>query len=159
MADDKSAIERRILDLLDQALQESGDNPGLWIRQQSNIPEDIKKGALEFLKFDDKAGINIQTGQALSGVDIDYPVPEHIGGYKIESVIGQGGMGTVFRASRDQGDFNHNVAIKVIKPGVVNDSLIEKFDRERQLLAGLTHPNIARLYDGGTTLNLSLIHI
>ena len=153
MADDKSAIERRILDLLDQALQESGDNPGLWIRQQSNIPEDIKKGALEFLKFDDKAGINIQTGQALSGVDIDYPVPEHIGGYKIESVIGQGGMGTVFRASRDQGDFNHNVAIKVIKPGVVNDSLIEKFDRERQLLAGLTHPNIARLYDGGTTLN------
>ncbi|MBD0425646.1 serine/threonine protein kinase [Aquisalinus flavus] len=78
-------------------------------------------------------------------------MPETIGAYRITGIIGQGGMGTVFRGQRMSGDFEHDVAIKVIKPKVLSDELVERFARERQTLARLSHPNIARLYDGGTT--------
>ena len=60
-------------------------------------------------------------------------------------------MGSVWLAERADRDFDHEVAIKVIKPGVLSDSLVERFRRERQILAQLNHPNIARLYDGGQT--------
>ena len=60
-------------------------------------------------------------------------------------------MGSVYRGERMTGDFAHVVAIKIIKPGLLSEALVERFQRERQLLAGLSHPNIAQLYDGGET--------
>lgn len=77
--------------------------------------------------------------------------PEQIGDYRIVELIGRGGMGSVYRGERISGDFAHIVAIKVIKPGLLSEALVERFQRERQTLAGLVHPNIAQLYFGGET--------
>ena len=59
-------------------------------------------------------------------------------------------MGAVYTGKRDVGDFDHDVAIKVIRPGILSETLIERFETERQILAKLNHTGIARLFDGGT---------
>ena len=73
-----------------------------------------------------------------------------IGHYVIEKEIGRGGMGAVYRASRAD-DFEKRVAVKLIKRGFDTDEIIHRFERERQILAALDHPNITRLLDGGAT--------
>jgi len=60
-------------------------------------------------------------------------------------------MGSVHLGERDSGDFQHMVAIKLIKPGLLNPRLVERFEHERNVLAALSHPNIAQLFDGGAT--------
>lgn len=92
----------------------------------------------------------IQTGGAMNAVHIE-ATPERIGAYKITGLIGRGGMGSVYRAERDAGDFTRTVAIKVIKAGLFSPEAVRRFQTERQTLATLTHPNIAALYDGGET--------
>src|SRR5688500_10891139 len=72
-----------------------------------------------------------------------------IGNYKIIREIGRGGMGAVYLAERE--DFHQKVALKIIKRGMDTDEIIRRFEREREVLASLNHPNIARLLDGGTT--------
>src|SRR5436190_15939991 len=71
------------------------------------------------------------------------------GHYRILQEIGRGGMGTVFAALRDDGEFEQKAAIKIIKHGLNTFDIVRRFRRERQILASLTHPNIARLLDGG----------
>lgn len=71
-----------------------------------------------------------------------------IGPYRIVRQLGHGGMGTVFLATRDTEEFEQRVAIKLVRGG---ESLVQRFRKERQILAALEHPNIARLIDGGTT--------
>lgn len=71
------------------------------------------------------------------------------GNYRIIREIGSGGMGTVFLAERDDGEFTMQVALKVVRQSLADTAIIERFRRERQILAGLRHPNIAALYDGG----------
>ncbi len=78
------------------------------------------------------------------------PLPlERIGPYRLISEIGHGGMGTVYLAERD-GDFHQRVAIKVVR-GLLGADGLRRFRAERQILASLQHPSIARLLDGGTT--------
>ena len=73
-----------------------------------------------------------------------------IGRYTITGLIGKGGMGAVYRAVRED-DFRMQVAIKLLKRGTDTDAALGRFRAERQILAGLQHPNIARLLDGGAT--------
>ncbi|HKV09244.1 MAG TPA: serine/threonine-protein kinase [Thermoanaerobaculia bacterium] len=73
-----------------------------------------------------------------------------IGAYRIVRELGRGGMGTVYEAVRD-GDFDRRVAVKVLRRGMDSEDVLRRFATERQILASLDHPNIARLYDGGTT--------
>jgi hypothetical protein len=80
---------------------------------------------------------SLQTGGA-GGLLEDEPPPERIGAYRIASLIGRGGMGSVYRAERMTGDFTHVAAVKIIRPGPASDALAERFRRERQLLAGLS---------------------
>lgn len=76
---------------------------------------------------------------------------KHFGKYRIISEIGHGGMGTVFLAERDDGEFSMKVALKIVRQSIADSQIIERFKRERQILAGLKHPNIAALYDGGVS--------
>src|SRR5258708_4391542 len=76
---------------------------------------------------------------------------QQIGSYKIISELGHGGMGTVYLAARADESFDKQVALKLIKRGMDSDAIIKRFVMERQILANLDHPNIARLIDGGTT--------
>ncbi|HTW66351.1 MAG TPA: serine/threonine-protein kinase [Bryobacteraceae bacterium] len=74
-----------------------------------------------------------------------------VGPYRIEREIGAGGMGTVYAASRADQQFERRVALKVVRAGIQNESILARFLTERQILATLEHPNIARLLDGGVT--------
>src|SRR5262245_15460706 len=74
-----------------------------------------------------------------------------IGAYRVTGLIGRGGMGAVYIAERDDAQFNQQVAVKIIKRGMDTDFIRQRFLRERQILASLDHPHIARLLDGGAT--------
>jgi eukaryotic-like serine/threonine-protein kinase len=74
-----------------------------------------------------------------------------IGAYRLIRELGHGGMGTVFLAVRDDDAFQKRVAIKILKRGMDSDAIVRRFRNERQILAGLDHPYIAGLLDGGTT--------
>ncbi|HEY6269240.1 MAG TPA: serine/threonine-protein kinase [Candidatus Acidoferrum sp.] len=76
---------------------------------------------------------------------------QNIGPYKVIRKLGQGGMGAVYLAARADQAFQKEVAIKLIKRGQDTDDVIRRFRSERQILASLDHPNITRLFDGGTT--------
>lgn len=75
--------------------------------------------------------------------------PSMIGPYRIVKEIGRGGMGTVYLAERDA-PFRKRVALKLIKRGMDTDEIIRRFRYEREILARLEHPHVARLLDGGT---------
>jgi tetratricopeptide (TPR) repeat protein/tRNA A-37 threonylcarbamoyl transferase component Bud32 len=74
-----------------------------------------------------------------------------IGPYRILNRLGAGGMGAVYRAVRDDGVYTKEVAVKVLQLGLDSGNARERFRQERQILAGLEHPSIARLIDGGET--------
>jgi len=76
---------------------------------------------------------------------------QSLGPYRLLREIGHGGMGVVYLAVRADDEFKKQVAIKLVQPGPHNKNLLRRFRRERQILANLDHPNIARLLDGGTT--------
>jgi eukaryotic-like serine/threonine-protein kinase len=76
---------------------------------------------------------------------------QRIGAYNILEQIGHGGMGEVFSAVRADGQYEKKVAIKLVRSGYDTESILERFRDERQILASLDHPNVARLLDGGTT--------
>ncbi len=78
-------------------------------------------------------------------------IGSHIGPYRIVREIGRGGMGAVYLAERDDEHYHQQVAIKLIKPGLGGDVIRRRFRNEMQILAELNHPNIARLFDAGTT--------
>lgn len=81
----------------------------------------------------------------------DQLIGQKIDKYRIISELGRGGMGVVFLATRE--DFRQQVALKLIKRGMDSDAILERFSREREILASLNHPFIARFLDGGTTEN------
>ncbi|KAA6456649.1 hypothetical protein DYQ86_24600 [Acidobacteria bacterium AB60] len=76
---------------------------------------------------------------------------KRVGAYEIDRLIGRGGMGAVYIAHRVDGNFEQQVAIKLIDLPLATDLFRERFRLERQILAGLNHPWIARLLDGGVT--------
>src|SRR5215468_8267385 len=78
-------------------------------------------------------------------------IGSRVGVYELLEEIGQGGMGSVYRAARADGQYEKQVAIKLVRSGHDTSSVLERFRHERQILASLDHPNIARLLDGGTT--------
>jgi len=79
------------------------------------------------------------------------PCPKQLGSWRIIEPVGEGGMGAVYLAERTDGEFSQRAAIKVIRPGLASDDLLDRFRAERQILADLDHPGIARLLDGGAT--------
>ena len=74
-----------------------------------------------------------------------------VGPYRLERMLGEGGMGQVWLASRADGLYQRRVALKLLRPGLADTDLQLRFARERQILARLTHPHIARLLDAGST--------
>jgi len=76
---------------------------------------------------------------------------QHIDAYKVVDRLGKGGMGEVYLAERDDGEFKQRVAVKVVRSGMATDEVYKRFQYERQILANLSHPHIARLLFGGVT--------
>ena len=102
--------------------------------------------------------ISAQAPQMLADLASDAVDAQHrslagtrVGAFKLLRELGRGGMGTVWLAERIDGEFQQQVAVKLIRPGWDAGEVLARFRAERQILAGLTHPNIAHLIDGGVT--------
>ncbi len=93
----------------------------------------------------------------LAETDLQAPAPDanaaplQVGPYRLQQMLGSGGMGEVYLAERVDGGFEQRVALKLVRRGSLSRQLTRRFLRERQILARLEHPNIARLLDGGFT--------
>lgn len=141
-------IEREALTLFEQLLDIPEDERDAWIAALAVDKPDLARRIAAIREADRNA--TLRTGAATDALE-EEAAPARIGAYRIVERIGRGGMGSVYRGERDAGDFAHVVAIKVIKPGLLSGALVTRFQRERQTLARLTHPNITQLYDGGET--------
>ena len=98
--------------------------------------------------FDDCAAtIGFAGDEPVTGANIG----RRIGNYELQRELGRGGMGSVWLARRADSQFEKLVAIKLLKRGTDTDEVLRRFHAERQILARLEHPNIARLLDGGMT--------
>jgi len=116
---------------------------------------------VELLRSSEAAGSRFEDVVRKAGVEAlaETPVQEEarpdgagrrVGAYRLGKQIGSGGMGAVFEAERADDEFRKRVAVKLIKGGMVSGANLERFLRERQVLADIDHPNVARLIDGGT---------
>lgn len=140
-------VDARALALLDVVLELPQEARDSFVRERCGDDIELCNKVLRLLSADNP--LKMRTGTVAYGVVA--PLPDRIGRYRITKLIGAGGMGAVYQGERDAGDFDHVVAIKVIRPGALSDGLIDRFNRERQTLAELSHPHIARLFDGGET--------
>jgi len=130
-------LEIRALALFERALQQPEDQQINFIQISAGFDRRLKERTLNLLAIDKTSRAKILTGNALvEGNFTDYAGTK-IGSYQITDLIGQGGMGAVYRAERISGDFTHDVAIKLVRPGVMADELAERFQRERQTLADI----------------------
>lgn len=116
------------------ALLAAHDNPGSFLAQPAASLEVTAAGR-------ERSPLREPPAEQLGGM---------IGPYKLLEVIGQGGMGVVYVAEQRQ-PLQRRVALKIIKPGMDSQQIVARFEAERQALALMDHPNIARVFDGGVT--------
>lgn len=117
---------------------------------------DLRKEVDSLLVYNSEAGTGFLSTPAVDWrktipTSVPKRVGRRIGAYNILEEIGQGGMGEVYRAARADGQYEKQVAIKLVRGGYDSAAVLDRFRHERQILASLDHPNIARLLDGGTT--------
>jgi non-specific serine/threonine protein kinase/serine/threonine-protein kinase len=143
---------QRLRDLFEAALaQEPAAQAGFLAGAAPDDPN-LAAEVLRLLASDAKAGAFLSTPPGLaSDQDFTVSVGRYVGPYRILAQIAQGGMGAVYRAVRDDDQYQKQVAIKLVRGGLGSDLVVERFKSERQILANLEHPNIARLIDGGAT--------
>lgn len=142
------ASELEAIAALEEALDQPSDQRMSFLQSYPTANDRVRQRALDMLRAGSSAAL--VTGGANLAND-DEPLPDAIGPYRVLRLIGRGGMGNVYLAERASGDFDHTVAIKVIKHRLISPEIVERFRSERQILANLNHPNIARLFDGGET--------
>lgn len=150
MGETDGTDELAALQLLEDALEHPSDRRREFI-VDADLPAAVRDRALVLLERPRDGSGQVRTGGAGEMIDDFAPAPERIGAYAIKDEIGRGGMGAVYLAERDTGDFEHRVAVKMILTGNLSPRLVERFAYERQALASLNHPHIARLFDGGET--------
>ena len=128
-AESDQEVRREVAEMLDQVLDET------WSEDPSNS---------------ETLGRIVQAGMS-SVEEADFEaVPERVGPYRLVREIGRGGLATVHLAERD-GEFSRKVAVKLIRRGLDTEDILERLRLERQILAHLDHPYIARMFEGGTT--------
>ena len=152
----------QIRQVFDGALERSEVDRAAYLRVVCARDDDLRREVESLLSSHDSAGDFLDkpaasfasTTQTLisSGIDLqEYPPGHRVGPYELQKCIGRGGMGSVWLATRSDNEFKKQVAIKLVKRGMDTQEILRRFRLERQLLAGLTHPNIAALIDGGST--------
>ena len=141
---------QQIKDLLDRALEQAPSERESLVRDASGDDCELRDEVLSLLASHDEARDFLEpeppspdTQPSLAGV--------RVGAWELVREIGRGGMGSVYLAVRADQEFQKRVAIKLIRGGKHDEAAVMRFRHERQILARLEHPNIARLIDGGTT--------
>jgi len=146
---------QRIEELFSQALRISAEDRDAFLAQACGGDEQLRRELTSLLLADEQAAAFLETpAAAFAPEDRDLDLAEterSVGVYELLHEIGRGGMSTVWLAERADDQFRRQVAVKLIKRGMDSADVLRRFRAERQILAGLDHPNIACLYDGGTT--------
>lgn len=155
-----------IKSVVDEALTYSGDERDVYLKTILEEKPAIANEVLEMLSLIEEAeaehfmqNVKLDGEKLLSELTSDFSLSEtkksyigkKVGNYNITQLLAVGGMGVVFKASRTDGEFNHEVAVKILKSGFDSDENIHRFRIEREILASLNHPNIGQIYDGGFT--------
>jgi len=148
------ADRKTVEDILAAALELPTHEQAAYVEQSCTDSPEIKKEVEELLAAYHAAEkcIEPRAGklELPEGWDDSF-LGTRVGMYKLVERIGDGGMGTVYRAERDDGEFKQIAAIKLVRAGLHDHELLRRLRGERQILALLEHPNIARLLDGGVT--------
>src|SRR5438876_6462536 len=147
---------QQVREVFDRAVSLPSEERAAYVETACAIDSDLRNEVESLLFSDGEAGVEFLNTPA---VDFSRPgrlpisdrVGRRIGAYNILEEIGHGGMGEVYRAGRADGQYEKEVAIKLVRGGYDTAAVLERFRHERQILASLDHPNIARLLDGGTT--------
>ena len=146
--------------LLDQALELPIDRRGTLLERVGREDPALRERVEQLLAADAAAGDFLNDG-AEAWLRSGPATPAHmteesalalgdrVGPYRVIQELGRGGMGIVYRAERADGEFAQVVALKLVRRGFDGDDTTVRFRRERQILAQLDHPSIARLLDGG----------
>ena len=150
----------RVEALLDQALELPVDRRGTFLERLGREDPALRERVEQLLAADAAAGDFLNDG-AEAWLRSGPPTPAHVseesalalgdrvGPYRVIEELGRGGMGIVYRAERADGEFSQVVALKLVRRGFDGNDTTVRFRRERQILAQLDHPSIARLLDGG----------
>ncbi len=138
----------QVLKLCDEALEKSPEERKQFLAQACDNNPKLRRAVDSLLV---SVGNSDHFLAAENEQDLRSLVGQQVGDYRIVKRLGSGGMGSVFLAEREGGEFEQRVAIKMIRRYMMSQELIQRFDSERQLLAGLQHPYVAQLIDGGTT--------
>jgi eukaryotic-like serine/threonine-protein kinase len=142
--------------VLQQVLEISPPQRAVFLNQACDGDEPLRL-EVESLLAGEEAGAEgfleapLWTSAVFESALADSWVGRRIGAYQIVDLIGEGGMGSVYRGVRADEQYEKQVAIKVVRQGLGTAFALAQFRAERQILANLDHPHIARLLDGGTT--------
>ncbi|MCQ8184085.1 serine/threonine-protein kinase [Parvularcula maris] len=142
--------EQRLLALLDEAYAVPSEERAAFVRSRTEDDPALRKRALHLLSVE---SADLATGGALDrfAESQEAPPPPRIGPWVLGEVVGRGGMGAVYRAERDDGAFEQTVAIKLARRRDTGGRLSARLKDELRTLAGLNHPHIAQVFDGGET--------
>ena len=148
----------RVKDVLAAALELPPEERGDWLGRACAGDGELRSEIELLLQSEQVAGPDFlgesslaEVAAALIPIEQNLWIGRRVGAYQIVEQIGVGGMGEVYRAFRADDQYRKEVALKVIRAGQDSNSVISRFRNERQILASLEHPNIARLLDGGST--------
>lgn len=148
---------QQVKDKFLEALEREAHEREAWLERLKAEDPDLWREVESLL------AAHAQSDAVLDGVAADYVAPEsfadpeerwigrRIGAYFVTALLGRGGMGEVYRARRADAQYEKEVAIKLVRAGYDTRYVLDRFRAERQILADLDHPNIARLLDGGAT--------
>ena len=158
---------KRVKPLLEEVIDHDPAERGSYLDRVCDGDPELRREIESLLFSHEQAGTGFLKTPAVAlhqSLPVRTRVGLRIGAYDILEELGHGGMGEVYGAARADGQFTKDVAVKLVRGGFDTAAVIERFRHERQILAGLEHPNIARLLDAGTTddgipyLVMELIH-
>jgi tetratricopeptide (TPR) repeat protein/predicted Ser/Thr protein kinase len=144
---------REVKDLFDRAVERPEPERAAFLDAEGRRDAALAADVVRLLEAHEEAGEFLER-PAVEQLRLSSPpleTPARIGPWEIERELGHGGMGTVYLASRSSDGFRQAVALKVVRRGMDTEFVLERFRGERRILAGLDHPGIARLLDGGST--------
>ena len=136
--------------LFDQALATPSEQRGQFLRERCGNDAVLLERLRSLLAAHESEQEAIDARQRAAGREAG-PLGRRLGPYELESLLGRGGMGAVYLAHRADGQYEKKVAIKIVDLPLATQLFFDRFRQERQILAGLDHPNIARLLDGGAS--------
>jgi eukaryotic-like serine/threonine-protein kinase len=146
----------RVEELFDRAVELQPGERAAFLDEACGDDAELRRELHELLASVDGAGQRLRgavaaAADALAADERASHVGKRLGPYRLVEVIGEGGMGTVYLAERDDAQYKRRVAIKILQHGLASPAVVARFRDERQILAALEHPAIVRLLDGGST--------